>query len=220
MLSLLPLLAGLAGAAPSPTLQHPPEGCWEVVGRASWSWAQGRRRAARGDAGFIGRLEDGVWVDVVVRSLGEEVEEPRASTVRRYDHQQPHFLPMVGVVDDQRRPPEWASGDALVAGVVHALRHGDAAVSWDELPDGDTLAARLVADLPFTVTAHRRLRVTDARATLTGRALEGTLFPEAEVLTFDVAAGAFRATASQTIAYRTFRPCGGDTSDAFRPLVP
>lgn len=48
-----------------------PAGCWEVVGRASWSHDLGRWGSTRGNAVFVGRLEGGVWSRWKVFPLGE-----------------------------------------------------------------------------------------------------------------------------------------------------
>ena len=48
-----------------------PSGCWEVVGRATWSHDLGRWGSTEGDAVFVGRLEAGVWSRWKVFPLGE-----------------------------------------------------------------------------------------------------------------------------------------------------
>lgn len=78
-------------------IQDGPPGCWEVVGTASWNWDAGRLGGARGDSAFIGRLEDGVWRDFVVRSMGEERREPKQRVShRQYPHDELRFVPLVG----------------------------------------------------------------------------------------------------------------------------
>ena len=46
-----------------------PEGCWELVGKASWEWDFGRFGSSRGDAAFIGRMRGGVWEGFHVESF-------------------------------------------------------------------------------------------------------------------------------------------------------
>lgn len=218
-----PSLAGqatLSASGPAAQVEAGPVGCWEVVGHASWSWSQGRRRGAHGDAGFVGRLEDGVWKAFVVRSLGEDHEAARRATVRLYDHQRPHFLPLVGRVDDGRELWDPSNGDGLVEGFVAALAGDDAGASWVTTAEDDALTLHLALEGPLTLQAHRKLRVHDAAAVITGRTLPEGVFPEAEVLTFEVGSVGFRASVSQAVTYRTFRACGGDADATYVPLIP
>jgi hypothetical protein len=76
-----------------------PPGCWEVVGRASWSHDFGALGSTRGDAVFSGRLRDGVWGEIAIFPLGtvdrargeaEEGPEVYASDQR--------FTPLIGQV--------------------------------------------------------------------------------------------------------------------------
>lgn len=77
-----------------------PAGCWEVIGRASWSWDFGHSVGSRGDLAFIGRLVDGTWEDFVYRSLGEDIDLGHRGTVRYFDHTSPPFVPLVGRLAD------------------------------------------------------------------------------------------------------------------------
>ena len=72
-----------------------PAGCWEVVGRASWSWSFGQLRAVRGDAVFAGRLVDGAWSSVHLAPLGEIVLEPRQAELLVYP-QEARVAPLFG----------------------------------------------------------------------------------------------------------------------------
>jgi len=77
-----------------------PAGCWEMMGRATWAWDFGRFGASKGDALFVGRLEDGVWQAFHLEPLGEEVRERgrQRNTSRVYQIEEPRFAPLVGKI--------------------------------------------------------------------------------------------------------------------------
>lgn len=87
--------------ASSKVLDGPP-GCWEVVGRVSWTWDVGRFGLSHGSSVFAARLEDGIWRDIYIRSLGED-QQSRLEPVRRvFPHGEQRFLPLVGRARIQR----------------------------------------------------------------------------------------------------------------------
>jgi hypothetical protein len=77
-------------------LHNGPPGCWEIVGRATWEWDAGRFGASSGNAAFLGKLEDGIWRDLVIRSLGEDVKAWGRDPVHQYAHGKLRFVPMIG----------------------------------------------------------------------------------------------------------------------------
>ena len=72
-----------------------PPGCWEVVGRATWSYDMGMFARNRSDSLFVGRLEDGVWTGFTVVPLGEVERIGRKPETRTYPEEQ-RFLPLLG----------------------------------------------------------------------------------------------------------------------------
>lgn len=85
------------------TVLDGPAGCWEIVGQATWDWDIGRFGANRGDAVFAGRLQDGVWSELHVVSLGELARDAgkRAQEVQQYA-QEARFAPLVGKLHGRR----------------------------------------------------------------------------------------------------------------------
>lgn len=81
-----------------------PDGCWEMVGLATWNWDFGRFGGSRGDALFVGRLDDGVWQEFHLEPLGEVVRERgrRGSESRVYQLDEPRFAPLVGKITGRR----------------------------------------------------------------------------------------------------------------------
>lgn len=92
-----------------------PEGCWEIVGQATWDWDVGRFGGSRGGAVFVGRLHDGVWSEVHLRSLGEVRREPgrKGREVLQYA-QEPRFAPLVGSLEGGRITVSGGEGSAEV----------------------------------------------------------------------------------------------------------
>jgi len=84
----------------SDALLDGPTGCWEVVGRSTWSHDFGRWGATRGDAAFVGRTEDGVWGELYLRPLGEVQRQRRSNTEDRAAlyAAEPRFTPLSGRV--------------------------------------------------------------------------------------------------------------------------
>lgn len=74
-----------------------PPGCWEVVGRATWDYDAGRFGSSRGDSVFVGRLVDGVWVDVRIAPLGE-LTQTRAQEASLIFSTEPRFVPLLGQI--------------------------------------------------------------------------------------------------------------------------
>lgn len=72
-----------------------PPGCWEAVGRASFSYDLGRYGGTRGTSAFAGRLVDGTWKDFHVESLGRVHWGRRGGETRSYDDSQ-LFVPLIG----------------------------------------------------------------------------------------------------------------------------
>ena len=74
-----------------------PEGCWELVGKASWEWDFGRFGGSRGDAAFVGRMRGGVWEGFHVESMGEEQRgQGRHAKTHRVYQDELRFAPMFG----------------------------------------------------------------------------------------------------------------------------
>lgn len=223
-------------------LQDGPPGCWEVVGAASWSWSFGRFGYAKGDAAFVGRFESGVWRDVVVRSMGEEEKWRRDPPRHIYDHDRVKWMPMVGrrnspELDEDEdglgdqviswalrelgsevefADTRWdAERDAVILNRTIPFETAGKAVMEVTFPGGDVLPTGLTLDFPdsFTVPGFRLARVTDAKARIRARAVGGTVFPEAETMSFGVSVLGMSGEGAQTIRYRSFRPCGGATKD-------
>lgn len=115
-------------------LQAGPAGCWEVVGRASWDWSAGRYGASRGTSVFVGKLEDGVWKDFFIRSLGEIVEEPGHVPVHQYPHGELRFMPMFGKLAPTVRVSESGVAESLVRDLMGDLR-GEVTTSWSDWND-------------------------------------------------------------------------------------
>jgi hypothetical protein len=76
-----------------------PPGCWEVVGRATWAYDFGQFAENRGDAQFVGRLEDGVWTGFTILPLGEVGRLGKQPEKRTYPAEQ-RFLPLLGQVGE------------------------------------------------------------------------------------------------------------------------
>ena len=75
-----------------------PAGCWEIVGKASWSWDAGRWGGSRGDQVFVVRMVDGVWQEFRIQALGELQRERRGQQERVYVDDDARFIPLVGRV--------------------------------------------------------------------------------------------------------------------------
>lgn len=149
-----------------------PRGCWELVGQASWDWDVGRFGANRGDAVFVGRLEDGVWSELHIESLGEIAREKgkNADEVRQYTDE-PRFAPLVGKLHGRR--------------VTVATREGETEV---EVDGSDNTPVNLVrgalADLGGRVDTSWTQWDDAAQAVVLHRAVpigEGSRAPEAKI---------------------------------------
>ena len=129
-----------------------PPWCWEVVGRATWDYDAGRFGSAKGDAVFVGRLVDGVWSDVHIEPLGEQVRERRQETELVFSSE-PRLVPLLGQLDDssfyeptgpespadaaeaderkkKRSKPEEPQGPENVIEQVFSELHGGAETVW------------------------------------------------------------------------------------------
>lgn len=226
-----------------------PPGCWEVVGRATWNWDFGKQGAAKGDAVFVGRLDDGEWGSLYIRSLGEDVRDKQLQPIRVFPHGEQHFVPLVGkrlgVVDERGE----ANTETLLDAVFDELGGGiDYTYSdWDDhtasvvltrvlpigekdnraemkvwFPDGGMLPTYGRIDFPeaFSIPGMPLARVRSAQAQVRGRATAGLVFPEAESFSLEAGLLGFRVKGSQTIRYQSFAPCGGNVVEETRPLVP
>ncbi len=122
-------------------LHNGPPGCWEIVGRATWDWDAGRFGASRGNAAFLGKLEDGIWRDLVIRSLGEEVETWGRAPVRQYAHGKLRFVPMIGRLGPRITHDADAGDDALLEDLIDQLGGSVVAshIDWDEARNGVVL---------------------------------------------------------------------------------
>ena len=134
-----------------------PAGCWEVVGRATWSHDLGRWGSTRGDAVFVGRLEDGVWSRWKQLPLGE-IEQNGGESAEIFGTA-PRVTPLVGRVrglavglDATRRVRMTRSRDVRIEPVNTARdvieRLGaDESVAWWASREGED------------VVLHRRMQV-------------------------------------------------------------
>ena len=156
---LLPLLSlALAGMPPGVDLEavdrwdglaeqliDGPRGCWEVVGRASWSWDLGRFGGNRGDAAFAGRLVDGEWSEIHLAPMGEIQRARRQAEIRVYA-EEARFAPLFGrihgarvtVASDTQQvevdPTEQAEASNVLRRVLDRLG-GSAITSWAQWDD-------------------------------------------------------------------------------------
>jgi len=90
-----------------------PSGCWEVVGKATWSWNFGRLGESSGGAAFVGVLREGVWSELHVEALGESRRgRGRDATTDRVYEDVVRFAPVLGRVDPEKfgRPSDRRSG--------------------------------------------------------------------------------------------------------------
>lgn len=219
-------------------LHKGPQGCWEIVGHAAWDWDAGRFGSAKGSAAFVGKLEDGTWKDMVIRSLGELVEKRgMIGTQRVYPHDGLHFVPFIGKVSPNLTRADDDTARSLLDELIQDLTGptGTSSTRWVDatlgvqltrsmtigsapadmlvyFPDGGTLPAQLdlVVDQPFSLPDNRLVRILDAQAHVRGRIAHGQVFPEAETMSFTASFLGFRAYGAQSIRYETVRPCGGN----------
>lgn len=226
-------------------IEQGPAGCWEVTGRATWSWDAGTRGSTQGDSVFVGHLEDGVWKDFLVKSLGED-QRDRAGTINRvFAHGEQRFVPLVGRMPrhdtglkDDVNALSWAlkelGGDVEFADaendearggvILHRSVPLDGATDPVKMevffPGGGSLPSTLHVRFPdsFSLPNFRLAKVRDARAVIRGRAFEGSVFPEAETFSFDAGMLGVHVVAAQTIRYQTFRPCGMSPIDETKPI--
>jgi hypothetical protein len=123
-------------AAAADQLLDGPAGCWEVVGRADWNHDGGRIGFTRGSAVFAGRMEEGVWSEYHIESLGEVYREFREDEQHTYRAEQ-LFVPLMGrhaEGDDEEEGGETAiEGGAgpvnVLTDVLSELR-GSAEYAW------------------------------------------------------------------------------------------
>ncbi len=233
----------------NPLFDGPP-GCWEIVGRASYDWNFGRMGSVQGDAVFVGRLEDNIWQDFHVRSLGEEISERFDPSTRKYPHGERHFAPMVGKrVSDYDEISGDVATSTLLDAVFDELGTGVnySSSDWDDdanavtlhrtiplgetraeaqmdvwFPEGGTLPtyARIHFPDSFSPPKIPMARVRNADARLRGRVYGGLVFPEVETFSFEAGFLGFRVRGAQTLRYETFRPCGGATEKEAAPILP
>jgi hypothetical protein len=129
-------------------LRSGPEGCFEVVGRATWDWDLGKRGGTRGSAAFVGKYEDGVWLDMLIKSLGEDTWRRNDVPVRVYPHGEMTFAPLVGTIPQVFGE---ARGQSFIEDIVKDITHAlDTSESypWSEWSD-DKQAVVLHQVVPF-----------------------------------------------------------------------
>lgn len=224
-----------------------PPGCWEVVGRATWSYDGGRFGGVSGDAIFVGRLDDGAWQDFLIKSLGEDQRRGRADVTRAYPHEETRFVPLVG-----RRKPQMLArqdeGDQVLAAMAEAWGNETMTMwsQWDEeaeavvlhrslnlgdtsdearmkvyYPAGQPAPARMEIDFPerFRLPQRRMITIREADVRIQATQVGGLTFPEAEAFSFKAGVLGFTFGGAQTITYKTFRPCGTDTENVTAAVV-
>lgn len=156
---MLGLLVSVSVAAPPPELDlgrvdqwetaadrflDLPTGCWEWVGRASWTKDRGPRGATTGETVFAGRTSEGTWSAVHLEPLGETQRESGTDHMLRvYDAHTAQFAPLFGNLaggrvrvsgaeeDEGGEPTE----DVEASNVLRKNRDrigGDAETSWVE----------------------------------------------------------------------------------------
>jgi hypothetical protein len=146
----------------SQDLRKGPDGCWDLVGVASWNWDLGRFAEYRGTAAFAGRLKDHVWVDFHLEPLGEVSRNgPKAEALKRYEAAQ-RFAPLFGrlyggrasVSDDgvETEVDKGSSPGNLLVSAMDELS-GDTATAWTTWDD-DAKAVILHEALPTTKKAE------------------------------------------------------------------
>ena len=231
------------------SIQDGPSGCWEVTGAASWDWDLGRFGITKGGAAFVGRMEDGVWQDFAIRSLGETNERPGTPPVRFYPHESMHFAPMVG-----RLSPEIFDQDRLEDNILEQMLDtlgGPVTTTWSEwnearqgillhrsvpvgsgeraegmltvlFPDAGTLPTELdlTLDQSFALPDHPAVRIRSGEVHVRGRVVEGQTWPSSEAFSFAASVFGYRVWGAQTIRYQAFRPCGGASELEAAPLIP
>lgn len=210
-----------------------PAGCWEVVGKATWDYDFGQFASSRGGAVFLGRLEDHVWSELVVKSTGEEAREGKDLPKRVYDDDQ-RFFPLVG-----RRADKEGGGSASVFtdGMDDLLGDvGLAWMSWDEgaggawlesrsplendpdaevairtfFPGAGPLPTRTLVGLPerFVVGEFpQSATIRDAKLEIRGTPRGDLAFPTAEAWSARIGAFGFSFQVAQTIRYLSFERC-------------
>ena len=183
-------------------LHNGPPGCWEIVGRATWEWDAGRFGASRGNAAFLGKLEDGIWRDLVIRSLGEDVEAWGRDPVHQYAHGKLRFVPMIGRLGPRITHDADAGEDALLEDLIDQLGGSVVASHIDSVPGG------------------RGARIRSAEAHIRGRAFGGMVFPEAESIRFQASFLGFSFFGGQSVTYQSVRPCGMSSEAEPEPVTP
>ncbi len=230
-------------------LQDGPNGCWEVVARATWDWEFGKFGISKGNAAFIGKLEDGVWKDMFIRSLGESFEKPGENPIRVYPHDELRFAPLVGQLGQHILGEEQVEDDVLgelvnmFGGAVSTTWSG-----WDDarggvvlhrsipmgpaeraegmmdvlFPEGGTLPTRLDFHVSegFALPNDPGIKVREADARIRGHIVNDAAFVDAETFSFVASVYGYKVWGSQTIRYDAFRPCGGAVDAELKPLTP
>jgi len=164
-----------------------PPGCWEVVGKASWDWDLGRFGGSRGDAVFAGRIDDGVWSEVLLAPMGEVVRDRKGHELQVYA-KEARFAPLVGMLTGRRirvaTDDEEVELDAEEqAEASNALRRtldrvsGTAITSW---ADWDDVAGAVV--LHRAIPIGDKARAPEAEVAVTFPS--GDLLPSALDLAF------------------------------------
>lgn len=170
-------------------LLHGPPGCYEVVGRASWDWRVSGMVEDRGDAVFVGVLDDGEWKDIQVFPLGRVQGKPGDDGLKTYSDGLA-FVPLVGrkgswemtlgnegVDTRQTEPAASTDGTGNVVRDMLDELSGDTEVSWLEWDEPTN-----------TLLLHQSMAVGDGRnppeAVVTTRFPGGNTVPTALDVTF------------------------------------
>ena len=153
-----------------------PPGCWEIVGNASWNYDFSPFGTSKGDAVFVGRLDEGVWTDFHVEPLGEVRTRGKRGEPEEVFSMRRRFQPMLGRMERPPAEDEEEERDPLNALEASLEELGrDVEISWltwddeggdlvlhREIPVGDAGKARAKVQTRFrggaSVPSHLAVR--------------------------------------------------------------
>lgn len=214
-----------------------PVGCYEVVGHVAWNHQLGRFGSTRGSAVLAGRLEDGIWGPFTLFPLGEVDEAavrtyvkserftPLTGRVRRLAVRivdrslevTRHYDEDVAAVATARDVLEQLRGDrastleaSIASGVttlvetVHVGRRATGARVEATFREGVPQRWSLTLERPYVHDPLGLARVTDLEVEVLGT---DAGLPLAERAMFALSLAGLRATAAQTIHWRSVTPC-------------